>query len=105
MGLDIGPATVELFSQALENARTILWNGPMGVFEMEKFQKGSFRISHKIASLEDAIKIVGGGDTADLVQKAGDAEHMSFISTGGGASLELLEGKVLPGVKALAIGE
>jgi phosphoglycerate kinase len=76
----------------------------MGVYEMDKFSKGSLKISHKIASL-DATKIIGGGDTGDLVQKAGDSDNMSFISTGGGASLELLEGKILPGVKALSIEE
>lgn len=103
MGLDVGPATLELFEEALEDCRTILWNGPMGVYEMEKFQKGSFKLSHYVAGLHDATTVVGGGDTADLVQQAGDAEHMSFISTGGGASLELLEGKTLPGVKALLI--
>lgn len=102
MGLDIGPASAELFCQALSHAKTILWNGPMGVFEMEKFSKGSFKISHFISQL-DATKIIGGGDTGDLIQKAGDTENMSFISTGGGASLELLEGKILPGVQALTI--
>ncbi len=103
MGLDIGPASLELFKEALENCRTILWNGPMGVYEMEKFQKGSFKLSHYVATLDDAARVVGGGDTADLIQQAGDAEQMTFISTGGGASLELLEGKTLPGVKALVI--
>ena len=75
----------------------------MGVYEMEKFQKGSFKLSHYVATLDDAARVVGGGDTADLIQQAGDAEQMTFISTGGGASLELLEGKTLPGVKALVI--
>lgn len=105
MGLDIGAASTILFEEALRDARTILWNGPMGVYEMEKFQKGSFKLSHFISTLDDATRVVGGGDTADLVQQAGDAEHMSFISTGGGASLELLEGKTLPGVKALLLGD
>jgi phosphoglycerate kinase len=100
MGLDIGPATTRLFTIALEDAQTILWNGPMGVYEIEKFARGSRKISHKIADAH-ATKVVGGGDTADLVERVGDADEMSFISTGGGASLELLEGKVLPGVKAL----
>lgn len=100
MGLDIGPATTRLFSMALADAQTILWNGPMGVYEIEKFSRGSRKISHKIADAH-ATTIVGGGDTADLVDRVGDADEMTFISTGGGASLELLEGKMLPGVKAL----
>lgn len=102
MGLDIGPASTTLFSQALEDAHTILWNGPMGVYEMDKFAKGSFRLSHAVAN-SYATTVVGGGDTADLVKRTGDEEEMTFISTGGGASLELIEGKVLPGVKALLI--
>lgn len=102
MGLDIGPATSMLFKQALEDAHTILWNGPMGVYEMEKFQKGSSKVSHAVAS-SYATTIVGGGDTADLVRVTGDEDDMTFISTGGGASLELIEGKILPGVKALVI--
>jgi phosphoglycerate kinase len=104
MGLDIGPATTRLFREALDGAQMILWNGPMGVYEVDKFAKGSIKISHRIAE-SHATKIVGGGDTADLVQRADDADEMSFISTGGGASLELLEGKILPGVKALEIKE
>ena len=102
MGLDIGPASVRLFAEVLEDAQTILWNGPMGVYEMDKFARGSFKISHEIARTH-ATKVVGGGDTADLVQRAGDDEEMTFISTGGGASLELLEGKTLPGIKALEL--
>lgn len=102
MGLDIGPATVRLFREALADAQTILWNGPMGVYEMEKFARGSLNISHYIAE-SYGTKIVGGGDTADLVQRAGDDENMTFISTGGGASLELLEGKELPGVVSLTV--
>ncbi|MDD4854396.1 MAG: phosphoglycerate kinase [Sulfuricurvum sp.] len=100
MGLDIGIATVELYREVLEDVKTVLWNGPMGVFEMEKFAKGSNKIAHIVAEL-DATTVVGGGDTADLVQRIGMDDAMSFISTGGGASLELLEGKVLPGVKPL----
>lgn len=103
-GLDIGPATTRLFREALDGAQTVLWNGPMGVYEIDKFAKGSIKISHRIAE-SHATKIVGGGDTADLVQRADDADEMTFISTGGGASLELLEGKILPGVKALEIKE
>jgi len=104
MGLDIGPATVRLFGEVLWDAQTILWNGPMGVYEMDKFSRGTFKISHEIAR-SHGIKVVGGGDTADAVQRAGDDEEMTFISTGGGASLELLEGKKLPGVAALEIDD
>ena len=104
MGLDIGPASVRLFGEALWDAQTILWNGPMGVFEMDKFSRGTFKISHEIARTH-GIKVVGGGDTADAVSRAGDDEEMTFISTGGGASLELLEGKKLPGIEALEIKE
>ena len=104
MGLDRGPATASLFSLALQDANTILWNGPMGVYEMDKFMKGSMKLSHAVAS-SFATTVVGGGDTADLVRVTGDEEEMTFISTGGGASLELIEGKILPGVKALIIGE
>ncbi|XPV68198.1 MAG: phosphoglycerate kinase [Halarcobacter sp.] len=104
MGLDIGPATAQLFRLALSDANTILWNGPMGVYEMEKFAKGSTRISNTVAQ-SFATTVVGGGDTADLVRVTGDEDDMTFISTGGGASLELIEGKILPGVKALVIEE
>lgn len=104
MGLDIGPATAQLFSLALADANTILWNGPMGVYEMDKFAKGSTKLSHAVAS-SFATTVVGGGDTADLVRVTGDEDEMTFISTGGGASLELIEGKILPGVKALVIEE
>jgi phosphoglycerate kinase len=100
MGLDIGPASVRLFREALADSQTILWNGPMGVYEMEKFSRGSNKIAHYIADTY-ATTVVGGGDTADLVQRIGLDEEMTFISTGGGASLELLEGKVLPGVAPL----
>ncbi|MCX6073963.1 MAG: phosphoglycerate kinase [Campylobacterales bacterium] len=102
MGLDIGPATVRLYRQVLADVQTILWNGPMGVYEMERFARGSNKIAHFVAD-SYATTVVGGGDTADLVQRIGLDEEMSFISTGGGASLELLEGKVLPGVKPLMI--
>lgn len=100
IGLDIGPASVSLFKEALEDAQTIWWNGPMGVFEIDKFAKGSLRISHTIAE-SHATTVIGGGDTADVVERAGDSDYMTFISTGGGASLELIEGKELPGVKVL----
>ncbi|HIP46976.1 MAG TPA: phosphoglycerate kinase [Campylobacterales bacterium] len=101
MGLDIGPATNRLFREALNDAQTILWNGPMGVYEMDIYSKGSFMMSHYIAE-SHATTIVGGGDTADVAQRAGDVDEMTFISTGGGASLELLEGKLLPGIEAVS---
>ena len=104
MGLDIGPATVRLYREGLNDVQTVLWNGPMGVYEMEKFARGSSKIAHFVAD-SYATTVVGGGDTADLVQRIGVDEEMSFISTGGGASLELLEGKVLPGVAPLIIKE
>jgi len=104
MGLDIGPATAQLFRLALSDANTILWNGPMGVYEMDKFAKGSTRIANSVAQ-SFATTVVGGGDTADLVRVTGDEDDMTFISTGGGASLELIEGKILPGVKALVLEE
>ncbi len=104
MGLDIGPASVRLFGEVLWDAQTILWNGPMGVYEMDKFSRGTVKISHEIAR-SHGIKVVGGGDTADAVSRAGDDEEMTFISTGGGASLELLEGKKLPGIEVLEIKE
>ncbi len=102
MGLDIGPASVKLFREALADAQTILWNGPMGVYEMDRFARGSNKVAHTIADTY-ATTVVGGGDTADLVQRIGLDEEMTFISTGGGASLELLEGKVLPGVAPLVV--
>ncbi|MDD4883934.1 phosphoglycerate kinase, partial [Sulfuricurvum sp.] len=100
MGLDIGPATVRLYRQVLADVQTILWNGPMGVYEMDRFSRGSNKIAHFVAD-SYATTVVGGGDTADLVQRVGLDEEITFISTGGGASLELLEGKILPGVKPL----
>ncbi len=100
MGLDIGPATVKLYQEVLNNVQTVLWNGPMGVYEMERFSHGSTQIAHYVAD-SYATTVVGGGDTADLVQRIGLDEEMTFISTGGGASLELLEGKILPGVEPL----
>ncbi len=98
--VDIGPATVKLFEEAIGMSNTIVWNGPMGIFEIDKFSKGTFRIAHAIADTY-AYSIVGGGDTANAADKAGEKENISFISTGGGASLELLEGKVLPGFENL----
>ncbi|SFV55237.1 Phosphoglycerate kinase [hydrothermal vent metagenome] len=102
MGLDIGPATVRLYREGLSDVQTVLWNGPMGVYEMEKFARGSSKIAHFVAD-SYATTVVGGGDTADLVQRVGVDDEMSFISTGGGASLELLEGKILPGVAPLMV--
>ena len=98
--LDIGPASVKLFTEDIANARTILWNGPMGVFEIDAFSRGTFAIAHAVAE-SYALTIVGGGDTANAVDKARESENMSFISTGGGAVLQMLEGKPLPGIMAL----
>jgi phosphoglycerate kinase len=101
MGLDIGPQTRELFADEIMAARTIVWNGPMGVFEVEPFAKGTIAIAQAVAENPGATSIIGGGDTVAAVQKAGVADRISHISTGGGASLEFLEGKTLPGVAAL----
>jgi len=101
MGLDIGPGTVKLFESTLKNAKTIVWNGPLGVFEMDKFAKGTEDIAKYIAGLKGVISIIGGGDTAAAIAKFKVEKKMSHISTGGGASLEYLEGKGLPGIDAL----
>ena len=103
MGLDIGPDSIKTFQAALEGCGTVIWNGPMGVFEFEQFAKGTEAIANTLANLtgQGAITIIGGGDSVAAVEKVGVAEKMSHISTGGGASLELLEGKVLPGIAAL----
>ena len=104
MGLDIGPDSIKLFQDALSECKTIIWNGPMGVFEFDKFANGTNAIAltlSQLSSNSDVCTIIGGGDSVAAVEKAGLAEKMSHISTGGGASLELLEGKVLPGVAAL----
>ena len=100
MGLDIGPATATLFNEVIQNSKTIVWNGPMGVFEVPIFSRGTLGMVHNIASTY-ALTIVGGGDTDVAVHKAGEVDRISYISTGGGAFLELMEGKVLPAVKAL----
>lgn len=101
MGMDIGPLTIEKFGGALKGAKTVFWNGPMGVFEFPKFAKGTQAIAEILANLPDCTTVIGGGDSVSAVNKAGVADKMSHISTGGGASLELVEGKVLPGVAAL----
>ena len=100
MAVDIGPATVRLFNEVIRDCETIIWNGPMGVYENQKFSRGTFSVSHTIADTY-AYSVIGGGDTADAVDKAGDKDSMSFTSTGGGASLELLEGEVLPAFEVL----
>jgi phosphoglycerate kinase len=104
MGLDIGPESIKVFQNALAECKTIIWNGPMGVFEFDKFAEGTNAIATTLADLSafsEVCTIIGGGDSVAAVEKAGLAEKMSHISTGGGASLELLEGKTLPGVAAL----
>ena len=103
MGLDIGPQAREVFAKVIEASKTILWNGPMGVFEMRKFESGTKSVAEAVvrATKNGAFSLIGGGDSAAAVAQFGFSEKVSYVSTGGGALLEYFEGKVLPGVKAL----
>lgn len=101
MGMDIGPGSIEMFRVAINGAKTVFWNGPLGVFEFPHFARGTLAIAEAVSELADCVTVIGGGDSVSAVNKAGVADKMSHISTGGGASLELVEGKVLPGVAAL----
>ena len=100
MGLDIGPATINEFGSVIKDAKTIVWNGPMGVFEIDEFSRGTFSVINQIADSQ-AMSMVGGGDTDAALHKSGKTDKMSFVSTAGGAFMEMLEGKILPGIKAL----
>jgi len=102
-GLDIGPESEKIFTEVIKNSKTILWNGPVGVFEFDNFDKGSRAVSDAIveATRKGAFSLVGGGDSVACVNKFGHADEVSYVSTGGGALLEMIEGKVLPGVKAI----
>jgi len=104
MGLDIGPKTQELFIDVINNSKSVLWNGPMGVFEMSNFESGTKSIAHAIAGVTaaGAFSLVGGGDSVAAVNKYGILDQISYVSTGGGALLEYIEGKELPGIKAIS---
>ena len=99
-GVDIGPKTIDSYSKAVRDAKTVLWNGPMGVFEISDSSKGTFAVADAVAT-SDSTSIIGGGDSVKAINSSGFADRVSFMSTGGGASLEFLEGKELPGVKVL----
>ena len=103
LGADVGPKTIKMFQDCLQDANTIVWNGPMGIFEQKNFAAGTMAIAKTLAERSDkgAITIVGGGDSVSAINKSGVADKITHISTGGGASLEVLEGKILPGVAAL----
>lgn len=105
MGVDIGPKTIELFKEKIKGAKTVLWNGPMGVFEMSPFAAGTFEVAHMIANLKDSITLVGGGESVMAANMAGIKDQFTHVSTGGGATLEFLEGKQLPGIVALLNSE
>jgi phosphoglycerate kinase len=103
MGLDIADESIQIFNNVIANSKTILWNGPMGVFEMEKFSKGTSAIAHAIANAttKGAFSLIGGGDSVAAINKNKLADKVSYVSTGGGAMLEYMEGKELPGIKAI----
>ena len=101
MGFDIGPETAKLYADAVAEAGTVFWNGPMGVFEMQPFEAGTKAVAEAVAANADADTIIGGGDSVAAVNKFDLADQMTFISTGGGASMELVQGEALPGVEAL----